>query len=57
MGGTNIVGPLENIFENKNEYQKINLSKNIILLTDGEVNDKDECFDLIKKNSDIFRIY
>ena len=57
MGGTDIVKPLKNIFDNKNEYLKINLSKNIILLTDGEVDDKNECFDLIKNNSDIFRIH
>lgn len=57
LGGTNIVSPLEHIFSNKNEYQKINLSKNILLLTDGEVNNKNKCFDLIKENSNIFRIH
>ena len=57
LGGTNIVSPLEYIFSNKSEYQKINLSKNILLLTDGEVNDKNKCFDLIKENSNIFRIH
>ena len=57
MGGTNIVKPLEDIFNNKKEYEKINLSKNILLLTDGEVDDKNECFNLIKENSHIFRIH
>ena len=57
MGGTNIIKPLKDIFDNKNEYQKINLGKNILLLTDGEVENKDECFDLIKENSDFFRIH
>ena len=57
LGCTNIVSPLEYIFSKKSEYQKINLSKNILLLTDGEVDDKNECFDLIKENSNIFRIH
>ena len=57
LGGTNIVSPLEYIFKNKSEYQKINLSKNILLLTDGEVDNKNKCFDLIKENSSIFRIH
>ena len=57
MGGTDIVSPLKSIFENKSEYEKINLSKNILLLTDGEVEDKNECFDLIKDNSNLFRIH
>ena len=57
MGKTNIVKPLEDIFNNKEEYLKIKSSKNILILTDGEVNDKNICFDLIKENSNIFRIH
>jgi uncharacterized protein YegL len=56
-GGTDIVRPLNDIFKNKMEYEKIKLSKNIILLTDGEVDDKNACFNLIKENSDIFKVH
>ena len=56
-GGTDIVRPLNDIFKNKMEYEKIKLSKNIILLTDGEVDDKNACFNLIKENCDIFKVH
>jgi len=56
-GGTNIVDPLNDIFNKKNVYEKIKLSKNIILLTDGEVDDKNECFNLIKDNCDMFKVH
>ena len=55
--GTNIIDPLNDIFKNKIEYEKIKLNKNIILLTDGEVENKNECFNLIKENCDIFRVH
>ena len=56
-GGTDIVRPLNDIFKNKMEYEKIKLSKDIILLTDGEVDDKNACFNLIKENCDIFKVH
>ena len=56
MGGTNISGPLDCIYKNDN-YSKINLSKNIFILTDGQVFDKEECFNLISINSNKFRIH
>ena len=46
LGGTNIGEPLKYIFENEN-YENIKLSKNIFLLTDGHVNNRDKCIDLI----------
>ena len=55
LGGTNISRPLEIIFNA--DYKDINLSRNIFLLTDGEVNDKEKCFELIIKNADNFRIH
>ena len=55
MGGTNISNPLREIY-NDNIYSKINLSKTIFLLTDGEVFDREECINLIKTNSEKFRI-
>jgi hypothetical protein len=57
MGGTNISSPLKNIFENNNSYDKIFLSKNIFLLTDGHVNDRESCINLIAVNSNRFRIH
>ena len=58
MGGTNISDPLKDIFENKNNtYDKIPLSKNIFLLTDGQVNNRESCIDLISVNSNRFRIH
>ena len=57
MGGTDIVEPLKDIFNNRKVYEKINLSKNILLLTDGEVENKNECFNLIKENCKMFRIH
>ena len=58
MGGTNISEPLKDIFENKNNaYEKIPLSKNIFLLTDGQVNNRESCVDLISVNSNRFRIH
>ena len=56
MGGTNIVDPLRSIY-NDNSYDKINLSKNIFMLTDGQINDRDECIKLISENSNKFRIH
>ena len=56
-GGTDIVSPLNDIFNNKKEYEKIKLSKNIILLTDGEVDDKNRCFNLIKENYHMFKVH
>ena len=55
LGGTNINSPLEAIYKDTN-YSKINLSKNILILTDGQIFDRDQCIDLITANSDKFRI-
>ena len=57
LGGTNICTPLNEIYSNKNNYSKFNLSKNIFLLTDGEVEDREKCIDLITTNSNKFRIH
>ena len=56
LGGTNISGPLDSIFNDKC-YSGINLSKNIFLLTDGDVDDRERCFNLISTNSGKFRIH
>ena len=56
LGGTNISSPLSAIY-NDNNYSKINLSKNIFLLTDGQVHDREQCINLITTNSSKFRIH
>ena len=38
-------------------YSKIDLSKNIFLLTDGEVFDREKCIELISNNSSKFRVH
>jgi hypothetical protein len=55
MGGTNISSPLKDIFENK-VYDDIPLAKNIFLLTDGQVYNRELCINLISTNSNKFRI-
>ena len=55
LGGTNITNPLTEIF-NDDSYSKINLSKNLLLLTDGYVENIEECFNLIESNSKKFRV-
>ena len=56
LGGTNISGPLASIFKDEC-YSDINLSKNIFLLTDGDVDDREQCFNLISTNSGKFRTH
>ena len=56
MGGTNINSPLESIYSDTS-YSKINLSKHIFLLTDGQVNDREGCVNLITANSNKFRMH
>ena len=56
MGGTNISQPLDAIYKDSS-YSSINLSKNIFLLTDGQVHDREECINLISANSNKFRIH
>ncbi len=55
MGGTNISGPLKDIFAS-GSYSNINLAKNIFLLTDGQVHDREECINCISANNSRFRI-
>ena len=56
LGGTNISKPLRDIFTSQS-YSKINLSKNIFMLTDGEVHDREECIKLVTNNSGKFRLH
>ena len=51
LGGTNIAGPLKYIYDSDKIYEKINLPRSIILLTDGEAWDKEKGLNLIEQNS------
>ncbi len=57
LGGTNIYSPLKDIYDSNMIYNKINLPRNIFLLTDGEIEDKEDTLTIIEKNSDKFSIY
>lgn len=57
LGGTDISSPLNYIcVEKLQDYKDINLAKTIFLLTDGFVDDKTTCLDIIAKSSDTFRV-
>ena len=56
-GGTNIYDPLDYIYKSKHNYDNILLPKNIFLLTDGEIRDKNQTLNLIEKNSNDFVIH
>ena len=55
-GGTDIYSPLKDIYASK-DYDNIKLPKNIFLLTDGAVKDKENTLKIIEENSNVFRIY
>ena len=55
-GGTDIHSPLKDIYASK-VYDDIKLPKNIFLLTDGAVYDKEQTLKIIEENSNVFRIY
>ena len=55
-GGTDIHSPLKDIYASK-VYDNIKLPKNIFLLTDGAVKDKENTLKIIEENSNVFRIY
>ena len=54
--GTNIFKPLQNIYESK-KYDNINLKRNIFILTDGYVEDKERTLNIIEANNKLFSIY
>ena len=56
LGGTNISSPLKDIFNSK-DYDDIKLGRNLFILTDGEVDDREECLELISINSDKFKVH
>ena len=57
LGGTDIYSPLKYIYDSYEVHDKINLPRNIFLLTDGEIDNKKQTLDLIYKNSSKYHIY
>ena len=58
MGGTNLSSPMEDILKNSySDYQNIQLSKQIIVLTDGQINFGDNTIELIKLHNNEFKIH
>ena len=57
MGVTDISSPLREIYKCDEAYSKFNLSNNIFILTDGEVDDRKECIDILRYNSNKLRIH
>ena len=57
LGGTDIYSPLKYVFDSYSVHDKINLPRNIFLLTDGEIENKSNTLDLIDKNSSKYFIY
>ena len=54
-GGTELYEPLNDIYNNKNNiYDKYDMVKHIILLTDGEIDRKEDTLNLIGSHSDKF---
>ena len=56
LGGTELYQPLNNIFNN-NKYNDIKLARNLFILTDGEVWDKEKSLNIINKNNDKYRVH
>ena len=58
LGGTDLSGPLYYILKDSyTDYKDINLSKQIIVLTDGDINVGDDVIELIKLHNNEFRIH
>ena len=58
LGGTDLSKPLYYILRDSySDYKNINLSKQIIVLTDGDINVGDDIIDLIKLHNNEFRIH
>ena len=55
-GTTDIFSPLKDIYESR-DYHHIKLPRNIFLLTDGEIDNKNDTLNLIEKYSNEFTIH
>ena len=57
LGGTNIYSPLKYVYDSYKIHDKIKLPRNIFLLTDGEVFDKNRVLKIIEENNSNYNIY
>ena len=57
LGGTDIYSPLNYIYHYYESYSKLKLPINIFLLTDGEIENKNDTLKLIEQHSNEFSIY
>ena len=57
LGGTDIYSPLLDIYNSYEIYDKINLPRNIFLLTDGYIENKEDTLAIIEKNSNKYSVY
>lgn len=57
MGGTYPLPLIKNILENNKDYINFKSNKNLFILTDGEVEEREETLDYIKKNKKDFKIH
>jgi len=56
LGGTKLLKPLKYIF-NKVNYDNLNLCKNLFILTNGEIFDREKSLKIIKANLHTFRVH
>ena len=57
MGGTDLYHPLKDIYKSREMYDKLNLPKNIFILTDGEGFRRKDALKLIEENNEEFSVY
>ena len=57
LGGTNLLNPLKEIFENKKLYIEVNLPIHLIIITDGKVKNAGKCANIIYENKNIFKTH
>ena len=57
LGGTDLYHPLKDIYKSHEIYDKINLPKNIFILTDGETFRRKDALKLIEENNNEFSVY
>jgi Ca-activated chloride channel family protein len=55
LGGTEILNPLKGIYATR--HGNGNVERNIVLLTDGEVGNEDQIFELVRKNQESTRVF
>ena len=56
LGGTELILPLREIYKEEN-YNNINLGRNIFILTDGETDEEKNCLNIISENSHKYRVH